>query len=602
MKKNIKSLYKRYIRIIPGVRSYALVSIFVLVFGMMLTVFAWYIDRQRVENQREAELMQQASSVESSINNQIGLYEQLLRGGSGLFKASDVVTKDEWKRYIDQYDLERLYPGLTRVTYSQVVKPDEVEAYFANARQEGLPDYSISPPGDRSEYVLLTFLEPFDNVAANLLGYDLLADPTRQEAVTKARDTGKVTISQRAVVAADTGIGQSAYTMYLPIYDRNSDPKTTEERRAKLVGYVAASYRANQFFSKAIHPAKLATYSEVQVYEGGEIGSDNLLYETADFSQMKPGEISRPFTMSVLDHQWTYRFADSIDSNNNDEQRSTLILIGGITISWAIAGFLFLMMLTRARAIVYAEQNEAQKAKDDLLSLASHQLRTPATAVKQYLGMILEGYTGKIDSQQLPALQKAYSSNERQLDTINQILYVAKADAGRLSIYRRYFDLNALIDEIGLDLADTLEENEQSLIIHHPDEKLEIYADEATIRMVIENLISNAAKYSYTDSKITVKTGVRGGDVFISISDQGVGIAHEDFDKLFKKFSRIENDLSLQVGGSGIGLYIDKVLIELHDGRIEVDSELGRGSTFTVVLPQSSANNLTDEDKSNSSV
>jgi signal transduction histidine kinase len=120
--------------------------------------------------------------------------------------------------------------------------------------------------------------------------------------------------------------------------------------------------------------------------------------------------------------------------------------------------------------------------------------------------------------------------------------------------------------------------------------------------MVIENLISNAAKYSYTDSKITVRTGIRGEEVFISISDQGVGIDQQDFDKLFKKFSRIENDLSLQVAGSGIGLYIDKVLIELHGGRIEVESKVGHGSTFIVFLPQSSANNLTDGDKNNSSV
>src|SRR5690606_6462202 len=145
-----------------------------------------------------------------------------------------------------------------------------------------------------------------------------------------------------------------------------------------------------------------------------------------------------------------------------------------------------------------------------------------------------------------------------------------------------YFDLNALIDEIALDLADTLEENEQSLIINHLDEKLQIYADQATIRMVIENLVSNAAKYSYSDSKITISTGIKGEEVFIAVADQGVGIDQDDFDKLFKKFSRIENDLSLQVGGTGIGLYIDKVLIELHGGRIEVDSQSGKGSTFTV--------------------
>ncbi len=149
-----------------------------------------------------------------------------------------------------------------------------------------------------------------------------------------------------------------------------------------------------------------------------------------------------------------------------------MILVGGFTISFAIAGFLFLLMLTRARAIVYTKQNEAQQAKDDLLSLASHQLRTPATAVKQYLGMILEGYTGDIDAQQLPALQKAYSSNERQLDTINQILYVAKADAGRLSINKNNFDLNLLIADMVADLEDTFKDNKQTIIFEPSRKKI----------------------------------------------------------------------------------------------------------------------------------
>jgi signal transduction histidine kinase len=602
MKSKVGLLYRRYIRIIPGVRSYVLVAVFVLAFGIFVTVFSWYLDRQRIENQRQAELSQQAASVENSVRNQISLYEQLLRGGSGLFKASDDVTRTEWSSYIQQYDLERLYPGLTRVTYSEVVSADSLDEYYSEMRSEGFTNFSVNPPGERSEYALIKYLEPYDDVASDLVGYDIFADPSRREAVYKARDTGKVAMSDRTVLASDFDTREPAYTMYVPIYDRTTDPRTVEERRANLDGYVSASYRASQFFSKAIDPAKFTAFSEVQVFDGDTIDSSDLLYQTADFSKMKRDEISQPFVVEVLDHEWTYRFADSLDGASNDRHRSVLILVGGITISWAIAGFLFLVMLTRARAIVYSKQQEAQKAKDDLLSLASHQLRTPATAVKQYLGMILEGYTGKVNKKQMPALQKAYTSNERQLDTINQILYVAKADAGRLSIHRTYFDVNALIDEIALDLADTLEENEQALIINHPREKIEIYADEATIRMVVENLISNAAKYSYTDSKITVTTGFKNREVFISITDQGVGIAQGDFDKLFRKFSRIENDLSLQVGGSGIGLYIDKVLIELHGGRIEVESELGHGSTFTVYLPQSSANNLTDGNKNNSSV
>jgi signal transduction histidine kinase len=259
-------------------------------------------------------------------------------------------------------------------------------------------------------------------------------------------------------------------------------------------------------------------------------------------------------------------------------------------------------MLTRARSITHTEQNETQQAKDDLLSLASHQLRTPATAVKQYLGIILEGYTGTIKKQQLQPLQKAYASNERQLETINQILYVAKADAGRLSVNRNIFNLNSLIKNVIADVSEIIGEKDQSIKTKLTRRKLDVFADEASIRMVIENLISNAGKYSGQGAKITVKSDVKDSEVTVSIADKGVGIKPADFDKLFKKFSRIDNDLSLQTDGSGIGLYISKVLVELHGGRIEVDSEEGKGTVFTIFLPDGDASNLTDANKKDGSL
>lgn len=322
--------------------------------------------------------------------------------------------------------------------------------------------------------------------------------------------------------------------MYVANYKKDSKTGNVDERRVNLSGYVYAAYKAKDLFESAIDPSKFTAYREVSVYEGEASNTDSLLFQSNNFANYVGKDLSPTFTSNLFDRTWTFQFAGPINNASNDTQRSNLILIGGTTISFAVAGFLFLVMLTRARAIVYSKQNETQQAKDDLLSLASHQLRTPATAVKQYLGMILEGYTGKVSQKQLPALQKAYASNERQLDTINQILYVAKADAGRLSINRHWFDVNMLIDDIALDLSDTLEENDHSLVVERSHKKLKINADEFSVRMVIENLISNAGKYSYAGSQIMLKTGMHNKEVSIAVTDQGVGIDPADFDKLFK--------------------------------------------------------------------
>lgn len=602
MKINIPSLYRKYVRIIPGVKSYLLAASVVLLLGLSVTVFAWYVDKQRTEEQKMTRVNEQASAVKDDIINRLNIYEQILRGEAGLFKASENVTFSEWKDYINQYDVNNAYPGISGFGYAQYVAAPQLESYINNAKTTLSSDFNVAPPGSRPEYAPITYIQSFSGTQTGALGFDILTSPLRREAAEKARDSGEVIISKALVLLGDTQTKQSGFIMYAPVYKKNTQPKSEQERRDALQGYVFAGYRANDFFSKSIDKASLTAYSGLEVFDGTGIEGNKLLYRSKDFDKYDPEKYSQAYTLKSFGRDWTYRFAGPINNNRSNNQRPNLILIGGITLSTAIAGFLFLVMLTRARAIVYSKQNEAQQAKDDLLSLASHQLRTPATAVKQYLGMILEGYTGKVNKKQLPALQKAYISNERQLDTINQILYVAKADAGRLSINRNNFDINYLVNDIVADLTDTLEGSNQNIKVERSQKKLKVFADEASIRMVVENLISNASKYSHTGSTITLKTGIKNNQVFVEVRDEGVGISPEDYDKLFKKFSRIDNDLSVQVGGSGIGLYIDKVLIELHGGRIDVDSETGKGSIFTIILPKNNANNLTDGGRKNSSL
>lgn len=594
----LSTFYKKHIHIVPGIKAYVLAAAFVFILGMVITMLSWYVDRERIESQKTRQLNEQVVAVQADITSRLNIYEQILRGGSGLFRASEQVTAAEWRRYVQTYEHQGTYPGVDAIGYIQYVPAASLQSYIKNIRAQNMPDFTVSPKGTRSEYAPVTYIEPMNDSGKKVAGFDVLTDPMRSSTVAKARDSGEVVVSKKLIFLSDRGKSNHAsFNMYAATYQKNSNPKTIDARRSSLAGFTFATFRADNFFNRVINKSTFTAFSEVRIFDGATTDPQSLLFQSTGFDKYQPDELSPTFTSKVNDRTWTFQFAEPIIASNENTQSSNMILIGGTTISFAIAGFLFLIMLTRARAIVYSKQYETQQAKDDLLSLASHQLRTPATAVKQYLGMILEGYTGKVDKKQLPALQKAYASNERQLETINQILYVAKADAGRLSIHKSAFDINALVNDIALDLSDTLEANQQSVVIERMRKKQKVYADEASIRMVVENLISNASKYSREGGRITVKTGTNNNEVFVSVTDKGVGIAPEDFNKLFQKFSRIDNDLSLQVGGSGIGLYIDKVLIELHSGRIEVDSRPNVGSTFTIYLPKKSASNLTDGSK-----
>ena len=229
---------------------------------------------------------------------------------------------------------------------------------------------------------------------------------------------------------------------------------------------------------------------------------------------------------------------------------------------------------------------ELNQTKDEFISLASHQLRTPATGVKQYLGMVLQGMVGEVDPTQRAMLEKAYESNERQLTIVSDLLKVAQVDAGKVHLRKRAVDIVELVQDVAKEQAETYASRNQALVVDAKSTKICANADEAKVRMVFENLIDNASKYSEQGKTVRVTVEEEPEWVRVDITDNGVGFAPEDADKLFEKFSRVNNPLSTQVGGTGLGLYWAKNIITLHDGMIRVESAVGKGSTFSVYLPK----------------
>ena len=224
------------------------------------------------------------------------------------------------------------------------------------------------------------------------------------------------------------------------------------------------------------------------------------------------------------------------------------------------------------------------KAKDDFISLASHQLRTPATGVKQYVGMMLEGFAGDVPEHLQPFLEKAYESNERQLSIVNDLLRIAQLDAGNIVLRREPTNLTAMLKNIANEQFSKFEERQQDLIFKPKGEDAVISVDADRMHMVFDNLIDNASKYTTEKHSVTIDIANNAETVVVRVKDQGVGIATEDISKMFDKFSRVANSRSLLVGGSGLGLYWVKKIVDLHEGTIKVRSQIGVGSEFIVSL------------------
>lgn len=245
--------------------------------------------------------------------------------------------------------------------------------------------------------------------------------------------------------------------------------------------------------------------------------------------------------------------------------------------------------LNRRAAKILQKRNEELEAighsKDEFVALASHQLRTPATAVKQYLGMVLQGYVGEVTPVQTDMLEKAFESNERQIQIINQILNAARADTGRLIMAPIPLDLRTLVRGAWSDMRSSFDQRHQRARAIMPQQPILVAADQTYLRMAVENLLHNACMYTPDGGNITMRLSREGDVCRLSITDTGVGIRKADFNKLFAKFSRIHNPLSVQAGGSGIGLYLASEIIRLHSGKISVESKIHKGSTFAILLP-----------------
>jgi PAS domain S-box-containing protein len=230
------------------------------------------------------------------------------------------------------------------------------------------------------------------------------------------------------------------------------------------------------------------------------------------------------------------------------------------------------------------EELELERAKDEFISIASHQLRTPATVVKQYIGMVLEGYIGDITDDQRATLQTAYDSNERQINIVNDLLAVAQAASDNLQLNIQPTDLTGLITGITKNYVQTFKKKQLTLLLDTPDLPVRAEVDANQIRMVVENLLDNAYKYSEVSTNVTITLDSDKHTTTITVGDQGVGIAAKDIPRLFQKFSRIQNPLSHE-GGTGLGLYWAKRLIDQHNGQLLVESKLGVGTTFIISLP-----------------
>jgi signal transduction histidine kinase len=235
------------------------------------------------------------------------------------------------------------------------------------------------------------------------------------------------------------------------------------------------------------------------------------------------------------------------------------------------------------RVTLTARIHDLEKAKTEFMNIASHELRGPMTVIKGYLTMLEGGSLGTLAPKAMSVIPLLIAKADEVNSMIEQMLEAARLEEGRLGLRQEPADIVELtelaIESMRPMLAD------RQLEVDLPKVPIQAEVDAERFQIVVRNLISNAIKYSASETPITVVVDRNGRTAKVVVIDQGIGIASSDQEKLFTKFGRIEHESTMHVAGTGLGLWLSREIARMHEGDLTVDSTEGKGSTFTFEVP-----------------
>ncbi len=581
----------------------------VLAISIILTLGATLLFYQNAQSRDYIRFNNSVGRVQSTIENRLNLYIALLKSGRGFVESTEHLNRQNFANYVKSLELEKNYAGVLGMGFNKVVLPDEREALTRQMKAEGFADFKIFPEGEREIYQTITYLEPLDERNRKAIGFDMLTEENRKQALARSRDLAAETLTAKVFLIQETEPDkQAGFLIYLPIYKGGQVPPTIQERRQNLSGYIYSPFRAEDFL-RAIKGE--TSEVAIRIYDG-ELKPENLLVQSgydnaSSFDSQKDKSLYTKSILEVAGRRWIIEYIPlPAFAEQSNLTWIPLIFTVGVIFSFLVFGVTYAEAASRAklqntaaelfeleaqkqtllekeqRARLVAEQ--ANTTKDEFISVVSHELRTPLNAIAGWT-KILKTENLSDNTKDL-ALKKIENNLRSQTKLVEELLDYSQIVSGRINLDAKPFDFSGIFESSFHEMEPKAHGKDIILVKNNHLNGQQIIGDREKIKIVILNLLSNAIKFTPAGGKVEVEVEEKNERIEMTIKDTGRGISKDFLPHIFDRFRQDDASTTRFYGGLGLGLAISEHIVKLHNGSIEAHSEgKQKGSVFVVKIP-----------------
>lgn len=622
-------------RVLEVARGIHIPLALVIALGLAISASGYFVIEHLFRARAQSEFEGPASRYASAVSQSLDRYLELTKSMGAFFGASNEV--DRWEFFEFARDTLPRYRALQAIEWIPRVPSDARSAFERQAQDDGLFGFHFSEldllgermtAAARDTHYPVYFVEPFEGNERDL-GRDLAANRLLLRDLMNARDRGQMIVSGRQ--GAPLSEGQPELVVVQPVYRSGKVPESLAERRAELLGFARGVVRLGDAVQTAVPARSQPINLDVYLFDRESDGSSHLVYfKPAPIAQDDPMPLSElealegpalTVDLTLAGRNWTILIRPAESARSADSAIAAwAVFTIGLLLTAMLSQYL-IASRSRTRAIERAvkertaelrETNQAleleikerrriegelrsakeraevaNRVKSEFLAVMGHELRTPLNAVIGFADILTKETFGPLgDKRYSDYAQDIMRSGENLLGTINHILDLTRIESGEYTLREEPMPPARLLEIVDIKVGPSIREAQLRYQQTLADDLPPLTCDSNAIQQVLLDLLSNAVKFTPQGGlvKVSVEPNSDGGLEF-SVSDSGIGIAAEQLSHILEPFTQADQSLARRYEGAGLGLPLAAKLMKLHEGRLEIDSRVGEGTTVTMIFP-----------------